>query len=171
MTVDDKYVSATHAGNLRVEADKSGHADVIIAVGWCKKRLYGALTRLKGEWDGAGRVPPAAKESAHEFALLLGRLKTLPEVRGELTQQAWRMGIEAPDVIAAAVLLWWLDPVCGTCHGVQREKVSHQTVCPTCHGSGRKKLPHGEAGKDLIQFIESTIGDAQGNIKRSLRRS
>ena len=63
MTTDERYISATAASNLRVEADRSGPADLLIAAGWSAARIYAALTRLQGEWDGAtmsAHVPKGA---------------------------------------------------------------------------------------------------------------
>lgn len=53
MTIDERYISATAASNLRVEADRSGSADLLIAAGWSAARIYAAMTRLQAEWDRA----------------------------------------------------------------------------------------------------------------------
>ena len=49
ITTDERYTSATHASNLRVEADRTGQADVIIAAGMSPSRLGAALLRLRSE--------------------------------------------------------------------------------------------------------------------------
>ena len=51
MTIDEKYVSATISTNLRVEAEKGGAADVLIAAGWSPSHLGSALMRLQSEFD------------------------------------------------------------------------------------------------------------------------
>jgi hypothetical protein len=64
-TVEEKYTRATHASNLKVEAERGGSADVLIAMGWSPSRLGGALIRLHSEWDSCSkpkRMTPAAVE-------------------------------------------------------------------------------------------------------------
>ena len=50
--IEEQYVSACHTSNMRVEADRRGAGDVIIAAGMNPVRLGGALLRLHSEWDG-----------------------------------------------------------------------------------------------------------------------
>lgn len=51
--IEEQYVSACHTSNLRVEADRKGAGDLIIAAGMNLSRLGGALLRLHSEWDGS----------------------------------------------------------------------------------------------------------------------
>lgn len=50
-TVEESYTVACSTSDMRVEAERRGDADVIIAAGWSPSRLGGALRRLHGEWD------------------------------------------------------------------------------------------------------------------------
>ncbi|MGJ7611136.1 MULTISPECIES: hypothetical protein [unclassified Variovorax] len=116
--VEEIYTSATTSSNLRVEGpDRPGDADVIIAAGWNQSRIGGALLRLHTEFDASEKLrlatsaqflpggksskeqrTAAAKEAfafnLHETGLLLGKLKSLPEVRAQAIMQAmsWGMG-------------------------------------------------------------------------------
>jgi|GEM_PF-3394632 len=158
ITIDDRYISATHASNLRLEADKPGPLDVVIAVGWCKQKLYGAMTRLFSEYDGVSHPKPmsavmvgglaqtldsckkvigleraqimADSWYAQELVMMMMRLKSLPAIRHELTYQAGRMGIESPREVAVAVIMWMLDDVCDTCHGAIRDVAKNEAYIP-----------------------------------------
>ncbi|NMM21829.1 MAG: hypothetical protein HHJ15_18070 [Rhodoferax sp.] len=166
MTTEERCTTAIHASNLRVEADRTGSADVIIAMGMSRSRLGAPLLRLRSEWDGAGLLQPG-QVTPHEFALLLGRLKTLPSVRYELGLQAARWGISA-DVVAA-VLLWWLMPVCQVCHGRKYElehgATSHRH-CKHCKGTGQETLPHGEAGRKIEDHMTYCMGAFRDSVKK-----
>lgn len=67
--IEEMYVSATTSSNLRVEADRPGSADVIIAAAWSQARIGGALLRLHSEWDRCEKprmVPPEAVKKLAE---------------------------------------------------------------------------------------------------------
>ena len=50
-TIEERYSGAIHASNLRVQAERTGPADVLIAAGMSPSRLGAALMRLHSEWD------------------------------------------------------------------------------------------------------------------------
>lgn len=54
-TLEERYVGATHASNLRVQAERTGAADTLIAVAWSDKGLGASLMRLHSEWDGLAK--------------------------------------------------------------------------------------------------------------------
>jgi Zn finger protein HypA/HybF involved in hydrogenase expression len=117
--VEEAYTSASTSSNLRVEADRPGDADVIIAAGWNQSRIGAALLRLHTEFDASERLRlatadqflPAGKTSKeqrtaaatqafafnlHETGLLLGKLKSLPDVRAQAMIQAMKWGFGRP---------------------------------------------------------------------------
>lgn len=109
----------------------------------------------------------------HELKLMLGRLKSLPDVREQLTIMAHQFGMEHPQEVAVGVLAWWVDSVCGMCHGQQRQQIKDAptqagAVCPACRGSGRRKLPYGEAGRKIEGFIEDCLYRARQSIGKRL---
>lgn len=155
MTVDEKYTSATHSSNMKVQAERRGDADVMIAAGWSPSRIGMALLRLHSEYDGvqhprkmqqaaieayaqnligtpAQRIDQAHADAArwyqHELELMLGRLKSLPAVREQLIIKADGFGMESPSAIAVSVLVWWLDRICPVCHGQRREVIENTPV-------------------------------------------
>lgn len=51
--IEEQYTSAMSTSDLRVEADRRGDADIIIASGWSQGRVGGALLRLHTEYDAS----------------------------------------------------------------------------------------------------------------------
>lgn len=199
VTVDELYSKATHASNLRVELDanRRSQADVLIAAAWNPSRLGSALLRLHSEADGTARPRRISREAVDALALSMGihhsvavkmseawyrndvgimmmRLKTLPEVRHQLTMQADKWGIFRPADVVAGVLIWWLDRQCPQCHGLKFQiiegtpSLSHK-LCKLCRGTGEARLPHMGEGRRLANHIEDCIGMARQNIRKRLR--
>lgn len=117
--VEEAYTSASTSSNLRVEAARHGDADVIIAAGWSQSRIGAVLLRLHTEFDASERLRlatatqflPAGKTTKqqrasaatqayalnlHETGLLLGKLKSLPDVRAQAMIQALKWGFGRP---------------------------------------------------------------------------
>ena len=175
--INEQYTSATHASNLRVEADSRSQADILIAAGWAHARLGSALLRLHSEWDGAAH-PKFSKAAGmavylHDMAMLLGRLKSLPDVREQVAIQADRWNMENPLHVSASVLQWWLARQCQACNGTRFEVISGTgrqsgKVCRVCHGSGESPVPCGEDGRKLAVYIEDCLGRARTQISNRL---
>ena len=53
--VEERYEVACSTSSLKVEAEKGGSGDVIIAAGWSDSRVGMALLRLASEWNGAAK--------------------------------------------------------------------------------------------------------------------
>lgn len=71
ITVEERYTTATHTSNMRVEADKRGDADLMIAAGWCSSTLGSALLRLHSEWDGLAKPRKMTKAAIEAYAATL----------------------------------------------------------------------------------------------------
>ena len=171
MTIEEKYTSATHASDLKVEAEKTGAADVIIAAGWCKSHLGSALLRLHSEYDGASKPPGRATHT--DVMILMVSLKSIYNVREQLFIVADKLRINRR--VASDVLYWWLSPVCPTCHGQQREAIVNtpmlsDVVCPVCRGSGESRLPGGDAGRRIEAHMNDCLTSARDSIKKRLLR-
>ena len=175
--INEQYTSATHASNLRVEADRKSSADILIAAGWAHARLGSALLRLHSEWDGAAH-PKFSKAAGmavylHDMAMLLGRLKSLPDVREQVAIQADRWNMGNPLHVSASILQWWLARQCQACNGTRFEVISGTgrqsgKVCRVCHGSGEAPVPCGEAGKRMAIFINMCTDKARQQIRSRL---
>ena len=106
-----------------------------------------------------------------EAVLMLSRLKTLREVRVELTAQMVRWKIVAPADKAPAVILWWLDQNCPTCHGTKLAATGRVSICKTCRGTGQARIPMGEEGKRLANYIDDCVDVARNSIRNRLRNT
>ncbi len=153
-STEERYISATNTSNLRVEADRNGPGDILICAGWSASTLGLALMRLHTKPD------TAALEKVHQ----------------QVAMRASEWGIERPDVVASAVIAWWLDKVCKTCHGRKFDAIAgtpalSAIVCPVCKGTGETKLFYGEAGRKLANWLDSCKSSAVYSIKRRLRPS
>lgn len=110
----------------------------------------------------------------HELRLLFQHLKTLPEVRLQLTMKATIWQMPMPDDVTAAVLRWWLDPTCPACEGRRWQVVPgtgrlSDKPCPACHGTGVQVVPYGGNGRRLANFMDECTGDARASIRNRLR--
>lgn len=203
-TVGESYASATASSNLRCEAGRRTDVDVLIAAGFVPGVLGAALMRLQGEWDGSERVRPAVaadfvsaadsrKPGQHTAALLaatqkaaqdhntqqakllMGNLKTMPRVVGILAEWAAVRALPDPHALAQAVVLFWLDSNCRSCHGRGHEAIpgtpSLGRTCKACNGSGKRKEPKGEAGRRMLSLMEDCVTRARTQMKRRLRQS
>lgn len=173
--VDERYASATNASSLLVTPERACSADVIIAAGWAPSRLGMSLLRLASEWDASAKPPSNTGKEwlVHEQRMLLGKLKTLPEVREQVALYAARkVGAERASDIAAEAILHWLDPNCRVCDGRKYETVKNTARlsgrhCPACHGSGERKA--GIVALLVTDYMRECLYAARGQIKKRLR--
>lgn len=150
-TIEERYLSATNTSNLRVEAERTGSADVLIAYGWSMSRVGSALLRLQSEWDSSAKsIPPpieavaalaqtmrkpgkkidmrAAQKEAdrwfdNELAIFRLKLKNLTPVLTQTVGYMERKGIEYPLEKAGPIVGWWLNKNCPECKGLGRPKI------------------------------------------------
>lgn len=172
--VEETYSSAITSSNLRCEAERRGDADMLIAAGWSPSRIGAALMRLHTEYD-SGQKYKGVLSSTDQF-LLINRLKSLPDVRRELTARTADERVERPDETTLAVLAWWVDPVCRCCSGRKFEVVLDTPAlsgkkCKSCQGSGEMHRPYGDTGKRLALFMDDCVNRARQSIKKHLRSS
>ncbi len=109
----------------------------------------------------------------HELKILFQKLKTMPEVRQQLSLWAHERGIEEPEEMAARVLSWWLDHICLTCGGHGRELFSGSPVlskrkCRDCNGTGSKVRPSGMGSRDMLDHIDRCLIAARVSIRQRL---
>ncbi|MGJ7555913.1 hypothetical protein ACSFBI_18090 [Variovorax sp. RB3P1] len=196
--VEEAYASASTSSNLRVEADRRGDADVIIAAGWNQSRIGGALLRLHSEFDStekprvasAEQFTPAGKTTKeqrnyaarqahafnlHETGLLLGKMKALPDVRTQTTLQLAKWGVEESETKGIQVIRLWLQQNCPTCHGTKFQVVPgtyrhNGKACQTCSGTGLRDLPHGQEGRRCANWMDQCVERARASIGRRLGR-
>lgn len=73
----ERYTSAVGTSNLRVQAERSSPADMVIAAGMNQHRLGMALRRLATEWDCVGK--PRSPSDAYVRAIAA----TIPRIPGD----------------------------------------------------------------------------------------
>ena len=184
---NERYRTATGATNLRVEADRGGSADVIIAAGMNKCGLGILLIRLCGEWDSSEKVifavadqkrsngtqqAQAASWHLHEQKILLAKLRTLPALIDIFCHWATTQSDIKNSAHIGEVLLWWLDHVCKECHGLRFRRIAgtpslSNKSCPHCHGTGENKIPtdienprYLRGSKKMLGHISACVSDA-----------
>jgi Zn finger protein HypA/HybF involved in hydrogenase expression len=195
--IEEMYTSAMTSSNLRVEADRPGDADVIIASGWNQSRIGGALLRLHTEWDSSEKPRMAAPEqflsvgkttkeqrahaarqahalNLHEMGLLLGKLKALPDVRLQMTLQLLKWGSQDAEQKSAEIIRWWLSQACPACGGTKFQVVEGTNrhgskACKVCAGTGKRAIPHGQEGRRAANWMDQCVERARASIQRRLR--
>ena len=170
--IEEQYCQASTSSNLRVEADKRGAADVLIASGLSGKGLGGALMRLHTEYGGGG--VPRASMGKTNYRLMMLQMHTFPAVLQAVTEQAAHWGIERPEAVARAVIAHWLDSTCPHCEGRGKEKIKDTPNlsgknCKYCHGTGKTALSHGSAGKRMAGFVDDCLSRWRQSVAKRLR--
>lgn len=126
--------------------------------------------------------PAAAKAAAEKMACdhnaqvakyLMGRLKTLPEVREQLALQMAKWKAQDAEQVASAVLRWWLSPNCHACQGRKFEVIPDtgrlsNKQCKPCRATGKLEVPHGEAGRRLANWMDMCVQLARTSIGKRL---
>ncbi|SFB96401.1 hypothetical protein SAMN05216344_106112 [Polaromonas sp. OV174] len=93
-TTEEKYLSAIHSSNLRMEADaeRRSNADVLVAAGWSASRVGMALLRLHSEWDAAAKPVRPTQQAIRLLAETMPRIEkgrvTKKGKDGVMTRQA-----------------------------------------------------------------------------------
>lgn len=169
--VDESYIAANNTSNLRVESERRGSADVLIAAGWSASRLGAALMRLHSEYDGRSRP---INSGATDDRLMMGGLKSLGGVIERMEHEAALLGFESPKLEAFKAVAWWLSKTCGGCQG-RKYQVMLGTPslttkpCMSCGGTGENALS-GKT-KKLVIFMDDCVARARDSIKKRLRHN
>jgi len=117
----------------------------------------------------------AAKWLEHENKILMGKLKTLPEVRQALTAWVKESGIPDHAEASAETLMWWLDAKCRHCHGRKWEIIKDtgrlsDKVCPACRGSGERPRPGGLQTNRILVYLDHCVHQSRRSMKHRLRQ-
>lgn len=185
----ERYECATATSDLTVRHSDfpPGAPDILVAMAWSKKQLGTQLIRLASQWDrekparqrprsvaqfmamgmSRDRARLEASREKHELAgayyrsvvAALTRLQELPAVASQLTLQAAWWDMEDADAKAAAVLRYWLDPVCKACEGrgaplIAGTNQASPHKCPDCQGRGKTLPPYQEEGRRLATYLD-----------------
>ena len=69
--IEEQYTTASNTSNLRVEADRKGSGDILIAAGWNASRIGSAVLRLHTDWDRAEKPARLGKVAIAQLAARL----------------------------------------------------------------------------------------------------
>lgn len=112
---------------------------------------------------------------SRELESMMGRLKSLPDVRSQLAEVAKSMRIENPEVVASHVINYWLSQNCPVCTG-RGETVVPDTpklsgrACPRCHGLQRLPMPYGSQGRRLAVVLDESRSAWIGQMRKLASR-
>lgn len=106
--------------------------------------------------------------------LMRSKLKTLPAVLYQVEEQLKKWGEEDAKAVANAVVIWWLQQVCRSCHGRKFEIVPgtarlSNKMCKPCGGTGHARIPHSDIGRRTANFIDDCVCRARLSISKRLR--
>jgi hypothetical protein len=174
-SVEEAYTRAgTASSNLKVDAERRGDADMLIAAGWSPGMLGGALMRLRGEWDSAAH-PQGRTRTVADGAQLLGRLRSLAQVLQALERWAGAKGLAEAGLLARTCVCYWLDPTCPACLGRGAALVPGTPmlgrVCKACGGSRKAREPMGQEGRRLLNLIDDCVSRRNQSMKKRLHAS
>ncbi|KRC18080.1 hypothetical protein [Acidovorax sp. Root219] len=170
-TVEEAYTRAgTSSSNLKVDPDRRGDADVLIAAGWSPGMLGGALMRLRGEWDSAAL--PRHGDLGADAPQLLGRLRSLGQVLSAVERWAAAKGLADARTLARSCVCYWLDPTCHACLGRGSSLVPGTPllgrVCKACGGTRKAVEPMGQDGRRLLNLIDDCVARRHQSMKKRL---
>lgn len=173
-TVEEAYTRAgTSSSNLKVDPERRGDADVLIAAGWSPGMLGGALMRLRGEWDSVAhqrRNHPDA-DAVH----LLARLRSLAQVLEAVERWATAKHLADARTLARTSVCYWLDPTCRACLGRGAALVPGTPmlgrVCKACGGSRKAREPLGQDGRRTLNMLDDCVGRRNQSMKKRLHNS
>lgn len=196
--IEERYEAACTTSTLKVQAERGGPGDLLIAAGWSEQRTGMALLRLHSEWTGAAKPhrlgpaqiatlavrycdkhgvpnrPKAQAEAArwysNELTLLALSLKSRPTVWAQLLPWAQAKGI--PEDQVAQALFHWLSPSCGRCggHGLLKAPDAPALSAKQCRAcNGTGTKMIPDGGGRVLGHISYCVSQARTSIAGRLR--
>ncbi len=145
--IEERYLAATRATNLRDTVHAITQVDVIKASGMSRRNLSAHYLRLISK--------PTKEDMARVHAALLYVVDSRKLQSGE----------------SAIVLAlgWLLDPVCKVCKGAGVVvKGAREHKCPKCKGERYRKEPSCRDAQVLIDYVQSCKRSHAGDMIRRL---
>jgi hypothetical protein len=177
ITVAEKYAMASTSSHLGVNLERRCDADLLIAAGWAASDPKRAAALALYRMSVAGNTQ--------------GLETVIDTMDGWLNGRMQRRGIRPMPrhqrrELVAAVLRWWIRPVCGYCEGrcfelIPRDEAAESgagvlsgTPCTACHGTGRRpverEVPNhlGGAARELADELDRLVILVTGEMARRL---
>lgn len=186
-TIGERYSSAMESSNLKLETEKRGDVDLMIAAGWVPDTLGAQLYRLAVEFD-------AVRTSIHTGKTLtpmsryeiLSRMRSLVPATLALGRhacvQATKRKFMQPDEVVlkvtGRVLDVWLDGLCSPCEGRgftgggRHEQSGPQILCRACKGTGHRRHNLGKtpAEVEFAGFLLADMQERMTGVETMMRR-
>jgi hypothetical protein len=137
------------------------------------ERMEDHLNHMRLVWCQEEARRQAQNWYMREMAKLVNKLKSLPEVRRELTAYVPKWGIQEAALKVPVVIAYWLDQTCHHCQGlkflrVQGAPVLSTKACRACAGTGIAPVPHGQEGRRVANYMDECLQKGRDSIRRNL---
>lgn len=146
--IEERYLAAQHATNLRDEAHQIGQVDVIKASGMSDRNMAAHYLRLISK--------PSQEDMTRVYAALLSVVDNRKLPSGE--------------ACIAPAIEWLLIQNCHVCSGtgvVLKMAIEHK--CPKCKGQGKRKEPSSKDSQILIDYLLTCRAAHGGRMFQKLR--
>ena len=146
--IEERYLAATQATNLRDTAHAITQVDVIKASGMSRRNLAAHYLRLMSK--------PSREDMLRMYAALLHVVLARKLASG-------------PECVGVAIE-WLLTQNCNVCSGtgiVIKFTLEHK--CPKCHGSGKRRQPSNKDAQLLIDYVADCRAAHGGRMIRLLK--
>lgn len=187
--LDERYISATNASNLTLDADRIGPVDHLIAAGLVGNRMGSILIHLVGEWTSADKPPKWSEDE------ILARAAELPKRKGKVDvkraraeaivahasamraayqrlpsraaalsiMEEWARMRDVDGDLLSPALYHHLNPTCPVCDGLGQLRMADAPVlgkqCHHCNGAGTWPRPLG--AERVHQWLKGCAGKAR----------
>lgn len=146
--IEERYLNATKASNLRDDTQRLGQVDVIKASGMSARNISSTYLRLISK--------PTQEDMTRFYAALLYQVE----------QRKLQGGT---DSIVMAVD-WLLNQNCKPCQGTgMLMKVRGEYKCHRCKGVGKRREPSDKDAQVLIDYVQTCRASYQGRMLKLLR--
>lgn len=146
--MEERYIAAMSTTNLRDEAHKIGHVDVIKASGMSARTMAAHYLRLISK--------PTKEDMTRVYAALM--------------QQVEMRKLQSGSDAIVAAMDWLLQQNCVPCQGTGvLAKVKGEYKCHRCKGEGKRKEPSSKDAQILIDYVQTCRRAHTGRMGHLLR--
>jgi hypothetical protein len=193
--IEERYEVACNASSLKVEAEKGGPADVLIAAGWARNigtelmRMHTDVRRPKQFSEDivrmrAGEIPlkrdrPDMDRARREVVdAMREALRISAEIvvgRSGVDDRllVWAIGRGIGAGTLRHALVYWLTKGCPVCSGLGKLRMPSAPVlgpsCWKCEGKGEMPKPQMDGASVVLAHLDYCVNVARGSIKKRLR--
>ena len=122
------------------------------------------------------------KKKAHELSnkfnvsqltVFLSKLKTLADVRTQVTLELVKRGMEEAEPAAVDLIRWWLHQTCPVCNGTKMQTAEgtgrhNGKACPACQGTGKTVPPSEALGRRTASWMDQCVERHRATLGRRM---